>query len=123
MKAPSAHKVLARAERTAVEFAPDPLAYKAFLSEFNQGVKAGEQLALDTPHNLDPVGIRGHESASEDLVTEAAREMLELMRRVVTITERGAIGVNENKLSSKMSGFLSTFFYNLGKLRGLKQDS
>jgi hypothetical protein len=54
-------------------------------------------------------------------VAKAASDLLDLARRIETIAKQGNLGVNETRLSAKMSGILSTLFYQTGLSRGLKE--
>jgi len=112
-----------KADRTAAEHNPDPLTYKAFLSEFKQGVAAGVELQKQSVADPVSVPIQGHISVTDDLVTSSAQDLLDLAKRLVAASTRGvgSIGINEHRLVPKMSGILSTFFYNMGKLEGMKK--
>jgi hypothetical protein len=111
--------------KNAGEYAPDPLTYKAFLSEFKQGVVAGADEASQATSGVEAVGVHGYITQADDLVTAASQELLDLAKRLVMIASRGrgVIAINEHRLVPKMSGILSTFFYNIGKLRGLQHGN
>lgn len=113
-----ADRVLARFKE-ADEHNPDPLTFKAFLSEFKQGEQRGEQMTL-TPDA--PVPVMNDLVAIEEKISGAARDLLELARRIEAITGRGSLGVNEHRLAAKMSGILSTLFYNAGVAKGIKSN-
>src|SRR5215467_6897366 len=96
------------------DYAPDPLTFRAFMSEFKQGVKAGAQEALDVSDGFHQgPGPYELERVAEDTVVTAARDIMEYMKRITIIAGRGTVGVNERKLVPRISGLLSTFFYNL----------
>lgn len=107
------------------EYSPDPLTYKAFLSEFKQGVVAGTSEAEQASTGFETVGVHGYIAAADDLVTASARDLLDLAKRMDLAANRGraTIGINEHRLIPKLSGILSTFFYNIGKLRGLQHGN
>ena len=103
---------------------PDPLTYKAFLSEFKAGEKTGAELAWgrsDAPgHLTDGPSLPAQISVAEDKVAEAARDLLDLAKRIETLSGQGNLAVNETRLAAKMSGILSSLFYNAGLTKGLK---
>jgi len=109
-------RVLARFKE-ADEHNPDPLTFKAFLSEFKQGEKTGEQMAMAPSSN---VPVMNELVAIDEKISGAARDLLELARRIEAITGRSSLGVNEHRLAAKMSGILSTLFYNAGVAKGIK---
>lgn len=100
---------------------PDPLTFKAFLSEFKQGEKTGKDLAMQSVMGDSPVPAMSQAVVAEEKVAGAASDLLELARRIETIAKQGNLGVNETRLSAKMSGILSTLFYQTGLSRGLKE--
>lgn len=105
----------------ALAYDPDPMSYKAFMSEFRTGVQTGAEEAAIATSGADQVGYHGRVAEVDDLVTSATDELLELAKRLANAARQGraTIGINEHRLVPKMSGILSTLFYNLGKLRGL----
>jgi len=111
MNALMARKVVARF-LAADSHNPDPLSFNAFLSEFRQGEKSGKDLASaeDAEAKLE---------LAQEKVSQAATDLLELARRIDAIAQRGPLGVNETKLSAKLSGILSTLFYQAGVAKGL----
>ncbi len=111
-----ADRVLARFKE-ADEHNPDPLTFKAFLSEFKQGEQRGSEMSTS-----GPVPIMNDLVAIEEKISGAARDLLELARRIEAITGRGSLGVNEHRLAAKMSGILSTLFYNAGIAKGIKAN-
>lgn len=104
--------------RTADEHNPDPISFKAFVSEYEQGVKSGADLAMQSQN------VWGEVTVHQDLVEAAARDLLELSRRMETVMKGGrTLGLNPRRLAAKVSGILSTMFYNYGKVEGLKQGA
>lgn len=115
-------RVVARYKQADMEFAPDPLTYKAFMSEFHQGIKSGDEKATSLKGVSEGGGIQGEIAVSEDKIAVAAQELLELSRRLDSFASRGNMAVNEHRLVPKMSGILSTLFYQMGFVRGLKKS-
>lgn len=117
-----AAKVAAR-WANAAEHNPDPLTFKAFMSEFKQGIKAGEAEGTEAlmAHPDDGPGFHGYITGANDLATSAAQDLLELAKRIIAVSDRGIIGVNATRLVPKMSGILSTLFYQMGKVHGLNK--
>lgn len=102
------------------EHNPDPLTYKAFLSEFKRGTQTGQEVASAATHG-EPVNLQGEISRVDDLVSLAASDLLELAQRINrAASSPNGLAVKEHRLVPKMSGILSTLFYNAGKARGLK---
>jgi hypothetical protein len=101
----------------------DPLTYKAFMTEFRQGIKAGAELADKTVNEADPVGVHGYISEVDGTVTLAAEDLMVLAKRIhqAAAAGHGSFGINEKLFMPKLSGILSALIYNAGKLRGLKQ--
>lgn len=98
--------------------APDPLAYKAFFTEFKQGEKrAKEDLALG-----EDFGNREHpESIATDLnstVEMAAEEAITLLKRVASTAKSGTVRVQPQRFCASLSASLSTMIYSLGKIEG-----
>jgi hypothetical protein len=114
-----ASKVLAR-HIQADEHNPDPLTFKAFLSEFEQGFKRGQEMATGSMMGDGPVPAMNDLVVVEEKITKAAGDLLEMARRIETIASRGSLGVNERRLAAKMSGILSTLFYQTGVAKGIK---
>lgn len=112
-------RVLARFKQ-ADEHNPDPLTFKAFLSEYKQGEQTGEQMAASS--GSGPVPVMNDLVVIEEKISGAAKDLLELARRIEAITGRGSLGVNEHRLAAKMSGILSTLFYNAGIAKGIKAN-
>ena len=101
--------------KTAKEHSPDPVSSRAFMSEFKQGLNEGTE---NIPYDM----VAHTTQETEMLVVEAAGDLLELAKRIENhASSTQGISVNERRLVPKMSGILSTLFYNLGKLRGLKR--
>lgn len=114
-------RVVAR-YKSADEHNPDPITFKAFLSEFHQGLKSGEEKALSLVGQKEGPGVHGEVTVSEDKIAVAATDLFELARRIETMATGSGIEVNEHRLVPKMSGILSTLFYQLGFKRGLKKS-
>lgn len=93
------------------------------MTEFRQGVRAGADLADRVTSEADPIGVHGHSSEVDDMVTLAAEDLMVLAKRIhnAAAAGRGSFGINEKLFMPKLSGILSTLIYNAGKLRGLKQ--
>jgi hypothetical protein len=115
-----ASKVLARHKQADGEHNPDPLTFKAFLSEFEQGVKKGQEMGTSSMMGDSPVPAMNDLVVVEEKVASAAKDLLELARRIETLASRGNMGVNERRLAAKMSGILSTLFYQTGVAKGIK---
>jgi len=109
--------------KTAAEHNPDPLTFKAFMSEFKSGIAAGEKEAdlAVMAHPEDGPGFHGYITVANDLATSAAQDLLEMAKRIIAASDRGIIGVNVTRLVPKMSGILSTLFYQTGKIHGLNK--
>lgn len=118
---PSIEERVASRFMAADDHNPDPISYKAFLSEFKQGETSGEESARQSLMGDDPVSAMSKVTVAEEKVAAAASDLLDLARRIETLAKRGNLGVNELKLSAKMSGILSTLFYQTGFSRGLKK--
>jgi hypothetical protein len=95
--------------KKAGEYNPDPISYKAFMSEFKQGLDTG----FDT--SPDPLTIE----ETEELAANSAKDLLDFAKGIESIIARGT-PFNERQVVPKLSGILSTLLYNTGKLRGLK---
>jgi len=95
--------------KQAGEYNPDPISYKAFMSEFKQG--------LDTGFGTSPDPLTIEET--KELATNSAKDLLDFAKRIENLIARET-PFNERQVVPKISGILSTLFYNTGKLRGLK---
>lgn len=106
------------------EHNPDPLTFKAFLSEFHQGLKMGQQKAAELigTHPEGP-NVHGEMSVAEDKIAVAASDLLDLARRLESFASQRRLAVNEHRLVPKMSGILSTLFYQMGYVKGLKSET
>lgn len=114
-----ASRVLAR-HKQADAYSPDPLTFKAFLSEYEQGLKRGQEMATGSMMGDSPVPAMNDLVVVEEKIAGACYDLLELARRIETLASRGNLGINERRLAAKMSGILSTFFYQTGVAKGIK---
>ncbi|MEN6535473.1 MAG: hypothetical protein ABFD89_17550 [Bryobacteraceae bacterium] len=97
---------------------PDPLTYKAMLSEFQTGYRSAQEEAG---------GLGYHPSLAADGLEQSdvipgAEEVIELLKRVV-LTAKGSRGVivKPERLAGKLSAGLSRVMYNLGKCQGYRE--
>lgn len=96
---------------------PDPLTYKALLSEYRSGSKQAAEEVENT--QVSP------ESAAMNLevgdVKLGAEEVIDLMKRLIVAGQRGSVRVNPERLFAKLSAGLSRVAYNLGKIEGYRE--
>lgn len=97
---------------------PDPLTYKAMLSEFQTGYRSAQEEAS---------GLGYHPSVAADGLEQSdvipgAEEVIELLKRVVLMAKgnRGVM-VKPERLVGKLSSGLSRVMYNLGKCQGYRE--
>lgn len=103
--------------RTAAAGGPDPLTYKAFLSEYEQGVKRGKD---EEAQGNYPVAVSNLQVEAQDEMVMAAKEAKELLDRVIHMGSSGNVKINPQRFSAKLSQSLSTLLYNAGRYEGLK---
>ena len=121
-----ASKVLARHKQADGEHNPDPLTFKAFLSDFEQGVKRGQEMVPWSPSGHwmegDSPPAMNELVVVKEKIAGAAKDLLELARRIENLASRGNLAINERRLAAKMSGILSTLFYQTGVANGIKDS-
>lgn len=103
--------------RTATAGGPDPLTYKAFLSEYEQGVKRGKE---EEAQGNYPVAVSNLQVEAQDQLVSAAQEAKELLNRVIQMGSSGNVRINPRRFSAQMSQSISTLLYNAGRYEGLK---
>lgn len=103
--------------KVAAEVAPDPLTLRAFLSEYEQGVKAGTA-EVDTTQVAPESAAMNLEMSD---VVPAAEEVIALMKRVIQAASRSSVRVDPTRFSSKLSANLSRLVYNLGRCAGYRE--
>lgn len=92
---------------------PDPLTMKAFLSEYEQGKKRGEELGK----KIDQKERRDEMDRLQDEITAAAIEVEDLADRIASYVHGARI--NPERFAAKVSRNMSTMFYNFGMYDGL----
>ena len=105
-----------RRAKKAAAGGPDPLSLKAFLSEYEIGVKRG------TTEGERPTNYHGLVTVTQEEVKEAATEVKQLMDRILTTAQRGDVKVNPQRFCSSLSTHLSTLLYQLGVYEGLSSS-
>jgi hypothetical protein len=93
---------------------PDPLTFKAFLSEMRKGAETAEEELAQTPTS----GWQLRDEPS-GYVQEAADEIIALMKRIQTAGY--SVRVTPQRFAAKLSGLCSKLVYNLGKVEGYSE--
>lgn len=101
-------------DRTAAAGGPDPLTMKAFLSEFEMGRKRG----LEVP----PEKAIVETNLAEDEMVEAAKQVKDLVERIIRMGTSGSVRINPQRAAAKLSQSLSTLFYEGGRATGLSES-
>jgi hypothetical protein len=102
------------------DHSPDPYTYRAFLSEFEKGEETGLEQGESMMHQGKARDVDVDIDSCGTIVSQTVWDLMEMAKRMNAITSRGQVmGVNERRLSAKMSGILSTLFYFTGRQKGL----
>jgi hypothetical protein len=105
--------------KAAYDPGPDPMTYKAMLSEFQMGHKR----SMDEPR-----GQVAPESSAMNLetsdVVEGAEEAIDLLKQVVRHAQQSnGVRINPQRFVAKLSAGLSKMLYNLGRVQGYRDSA
>lgn len=101
-----------KAKEADTAIAPDPLTFRAFLSEMEKGMQTAEDEYAQNPNPMLDQFPAGEAQA-------AASEIIVLMKR---LQQHGYnVRTNPRRFAAKLSGLCSQLVYNLGKIEGYKK--
>jgi len=92
---------------------PDPISFKAFISEYQSGFNRGSEVGGSY---MDQEGL-------QDEIVSAAREIEVLCKRIISTGEAAGLKMKERKVAAKFSENLSTLFYNMGRIEGMREKA
>lgn len=98
---------------------PDPIIYKALLSDYHLGYKAAQDEVSRNPEIAVHSAIMNLEAGE---ITSGAKDVVQLMTRIIQTGRRGGIATTPERLSSRLSEGLSKVVYNLGKCAGYRDS-
>jgi hypothetical protein len=119
----STARIVQRFRKVAVgggDYPPDPHSSKAFLSEFTRAMERGQEVAESFIFEGRAREVEAQIEDVRTVVDATVHDLLEMARRMSAITTQNQmLGVNERRLSAKMSGIMSSLFYHTGRQKGL----